>query len=79
MSGGLSGWANGDFNYDGKVDSTDLNLLLASLSGQTTPFGNGGGGGTGGAVPEPTSLAPIAASTFVLLMRKRRSSDAADR
>ncbi len=71
LNGGLTGWENGDFNYDGVVNSKDLSLLLASLAGQSGSFGNPGGGG--GAVPEPSSLA-LAVAALPMLGRRRRSN-----
>lgn len=68
-SGGLSGWVNGDFNYDGHIDDVDLGLLLASLQGQTISFG--GPGGTGGAVPEP-GVGLIAVGLAGAGLRRRR-------
>jgi RHS repeat-associated protein/uncharacterized delta-60 repeat protein len=41
MSGGLTGWVNGDFNYDGVVNSTDEATLLTTLSGQGAPLHSG--------------------------------------
>jgi autotransporter-associated beta strand protein len=70
MGGGLTGWANGDFNYDGVVNSADLTLLLNSLANQGTSFGGPTGGG--GAVPEPSSLA-LAVAAVPFLSRRRRA------
>ncbi len=56
MSGGLSGWVNGDMNYDGSVTPADMSLLLAGLSGQGAPLGNSGSGG--GSVPGAKGGAP---------------------
>ncbi len=69
LYGGLSGWGNGDFTYSGRVTTADVNLLLASLAGETGSFGNSVGGG--GAVPEPGSLA-LAVGALPVLGRRRR-------
>jgi hypothetical protein len=55
LNGGLTGWENGDFNYDGVVNSADLALLLNSLQNQGAPLSRPGG--SSGAVPEPSSAA----------------------
>ncbi len=63
MSGGLTGWVNGDFNYDGVVNGADVSLLLASLQGQ--------GASVGGAVPEPGGAVCLV-SLGALGCRRRR-------
>ncbi len=70
LSGHLTGWENGDFNYDGVVSQTDLNLLLASLAGEGTSLGGPTGGGA--AVPEPSSLALAVAAAPLLARRSAR-------
>ncbi len=71
MNGGLTGWENGDFNYDGVVNQTDFNLLLASLAGQGAPLS--GSAGSGGAVPEPSVASlGLGAAALAGLRRRRR-------
>jgi hypothetical protein len=66
MEGGLTGWRNGDFNYDGVVNAADITLLLKSLAGQGAPFADPGPGGSSGAVPEPTSMVGVMLAVGVL-------------
>ena len=37
-AGGLSGWSNGDFNYDGTIDGSDYSLIdnTFNLQGATS-------------------------------------------
>jgi hypothetical protein len=59
------GWSEGDYDEDGDVDLSDLTLLGSN-------YGYGlvaGGGGTG--VPEPASLAVLAAGAAAWLRRRR--------
>jgi hypothetical protein len=70
MSGGLTGWENGDLNYDGVVDAADMELLLTGLQGQGVALGGGSHGG-GGAVPEPTLAGWIFAGGLGLAARRR--------
>jgi hypothetical protein len=69
---GLTGWRNGDFNYDGVVDVTDYNKLAAVLGATgLTNYGNGQAlGGDTGAVPEPTGL--LAGLLVAPLLTRRR-------
>jgi hypothetical protein len=75
MNGGLTGWANGDFNYDGVVDALDLHLLLDSLASQGAPLG---GSGTSGAVPEPALGGSALACGILFGLRNRRRAHAQD-
>lgn len=74
IRGNLTGWKNGDNNYDGVVDGDDLANLLTVWrlqgSGFAEPSGSMGGG-SGGAVPEPTALGLLLA-TVPMISRRRR-------
>jgi hypothetical protein len=54
-------WYHGELNGDGKVDGSDLNLVLTGFgaTGGTGLSGGGGAGLSGGNVPEPASFALI--------------------
>lgn len=69
MSGHLTGWINGDLNYDGHVDSVDYGLLLGGLANQGASLG--GPSGASGAVPEPSNLAWLALAMPALSRRRR--------
>ena len=51
-------WATGDFNGNGAVSDPDLSILLANWTGP-------------GAVPEPATLALVAAGGVLALRRQR--------
>jgi hypothetical protein len=79
--GSFGSWANGDFNGSGNVDLSDFLILRRN-------FGAGAGGGPGdGAgqlasfyqsiVPEPGALSIMAASSALLLRRRRHGAGAA--
>jgi hypothetical protein len=70
LNGHLTGWENGDFTYSGSVTTTDITLLLTSLSAETSSFGDSTG--PSGAVPEPTALT-LGAIALPLLGRRRRA------
>jgi autotransporter-associated beta strand protein len=70
MNGGLTGWENGDFNYDGVVNQIDVDLLLTSLANQGAPLGGPGSGS--GAVPEPSVVGLLGCAGVGLIGRRRR-------
>ena len=78
----MSGWQNGDFNYDGTVDASDYTLIDNAFNSQGTPLASAAvpsGGLTAGstdeiapaAVPEPTAIALLAAVAGGMLGRRR--------
>src|SRR4030095_13836179 len=75
----LTGWSNGDFNYDGKINVLDYAPIIDSnISTQGPAFPSAGAVGRDGglsgvsAVPEPASLTLIGATTLSLLSRRAR-------
>ena len=74
---GLTGWYNGDFNYDGIVDGSDYALMDNAFNHQTGAIASVVAApsaqlaGTS-AVPEPASLAVVAAGGAALLGSRRR-------
>ena len=51
---GLTGWSNGDFNYDGKVSIDDyITIIDANIGNQSGIFPTAGGSEGVTAVPEP--------------------------
>lgn len=69
LAKGLSGYANGDFDYDGDVDPEDLALLDRSFLGQSRPLAAGQALAT---VPEPGLLGLGALGLLTLGRRVRR-------
>jgi len=62
-------WGQGDFDQNGAVTDSDLSFLLANWSGGTDSVG----------MPEPGSLAVLAAGGVALLWRRRLDGSAAGR
>jgi autotransporter-associated beta strand protein len=76
----LTGWQNGDFDYDGVVNGSDYTLIDNAFNQQgatlaseiTSPTAQLAGTGTSSAVPEPASLGLIALGTMGLLGRRSK-------
>jgi hypothetical protein len=62
--GALTGWQNGDFNYDGVINGDDLMLLNLAASLQT--------GSIPSSVPEPAGMGLIAAAGALATTRRVR-------
>lgn len=60
-----SGWSGGDFNGDRMTNALDFNALASSYGANTS------GHTLGNLVPEPTTLAMLAASLFVMKRRRK--------
>jgi len=79
-SGNISGWQNGDFNYDGVVNGSDYTLIDNAFNSQgtqiaaeiATPTAQIAGSGATSAVPEPTTLGLLGIGAISLLGRRRR-------
>src|SRR5439155_25512022 len=65
---GTSGWFNGDFNYDGKINVDDYGIIDFNVGIQGPAFSTDS---SLLAVPEPGTIALLAAP-LVALMRLRR-------
>jgi len=68
-------WGDGDFNYDGTVDTVDFNLLAASFSKSTSPA-DLSPAALGALVPEPASLTIVGGALCGLLGSRRRRQPA---
>jgi hypothetical protein len=71
-------WALGDFDYNGFVDGDDMTLLGAFYDPSAPPLNSLAASGAGGelhsgvsAVPEPSTLALLAAMVAALLLNNR--------
>jgi beta-glucanase (GH16 family) len=67
----LTGWQNGDTNYDGVVNGADYSNLLLALAGQGAPLG--WDDGPGASIPEPAALGPMGAALLLSCLRRRRA------
>ncbi len=65
------GWANGDFDYSGGVNFDDLLLLAANYNQSLTGSLGGDWALALSSVPEPTSLALLAAGAALITRRRR--------
>jgi hypothetical protein len=75
----LTGWVNGDFNYDGKVNIDDYTTVIDANIGNQNGFvfptagGLGTGGGSGVvAVPEPGTISMLGLVSGILHCKRRR-------
>jgi autotransporter-associated beta strand protein len=76
----LTGWQNGDFNYDGFVNGSDYTLIDNAFNTQganlaaeiASPTAQIARGGTSSAVPEPASLGLLGIAAVGLLGRRSR-------
>jgi hypothetical protein len=76
----LTGWLNGDFNYDNVVDGSDYTLIDnafntqgAQLAAEVFIAAEIAGSGATSAVPEPATLGICALGASALLGRRRRT------
>jgi hypothetical protein len=72
---GLTGWQNGDFNYDDRIDSSDLAILTAAQAANLPALPQGWDSGTSGtaAIPEPGIGLVAAGGGLILGLRRRRA------
>jgi hypothetical protein len=73
---GLTGWSNGDFDYDGRVNIDDYTTVIDFNIGiQGPPFSTGGSASAGlSAVPEPVLTTVPIALLWPLRTRRRKIS-----
>ena len=74
---GATGWYNGDFNYDGKINVDDYGIIDFNIGIQGAAFPTAGGASASSlsgvsAVPEPGSIGLLAAAGSVLATARRR-------
>jgi hypothetical protein len=77
IAAGLTGWSNGDFNYDGKISIDDyITVIDANIGNQGPAFPTGGGVSGLSAVPEPAGgllFTALGVSLCRGMPRRRRS------
>jgi autotransporter-associated beta strand protein len=79
-SGSLTGWSNGDFNYDGVINGSDYTLIDNAFNSQgvtlaatiAEPTAQLGGSAPTSAVPEPATIGILGIGVVALLGRRRR-------
>ena len=73
IAGGLTGWINGDFNYDGKVNVDDYTTVIdLNIRTQGAPFVTAASVGDVVVVPEPVGALFYGACAGALLVRGTR-------
>jgi len=77
FAGGLGGYGNGDYDYSGSINSDDFFWIDKAFSNQSTPLSALSAALS--SVPEPASLALLAAAALVLGRRSGRYSTHEDR
>ena len=80
----LTGWSNGDFNYDSSINAADYSLIDTSFALQSSSGGPLGAaslaiaatvdGSQATGVPEPASLALFTLAASTLLARRRKAT-----
>ena len=65
-------WAEGDFNYDGKINALDFNAVATNFGAAAIPAGGVEGAALGALVPEPASIGMVAMMASGLVARRRR-------
>ncbi len=78
----LTGWSNGDFNYDSTVNILDYVIIDGNIPIQNGTIASTAGLSSGGvsageslvAVPEPGALSLLAATSTMLLRRRRKGT-----
>ena len=69
---GLTGWLNGDFNYDGHIDGTDYAFMDNGFNHHNGTLSAGDFDGISGdslqSVPEPGSIMLLAMGAVAMLM-----------
>ena len=76
----ITGWFNGDFNYDGVINGSDYTLIDNAFNSQgaqiaaeiATPTAQIAGGAVSSSVPEPTTLGLLGIGALGLLGRRNR-------
>jgi hypothetical protein len=74
-SGSVFGFTKGDFDYNGEINGDDYFIIDANITfaQNSPPFPTGAGGGAAlAAVPEPGSVALLAACSILMTKRHRR-------
>jgi hypothetical protein len=89
---GVAGYANGDLNYDGKINVDDYGILDSNIAIQGAPFPNasvslpltdlassGSSGSSVSAVPEPSMIGAVMILGGIAVARRSRRSRRAPR